>query len=279
MFYGELCAKLLVGLLSALLSASALAQKADQKIDQKSGSHLSEYYSPGLWQAMQNRTLANDELRTALLSAISKGHHAVGYDEARRQIFGKVDLQNNGREFFVKDVYCEQDYSHSLYPSLDFAPNTYPKNGDIINTEHTWPQSRFTKRYPNDFQKSDIHHLYPSDSKMNSHRSSLHFGEVVEKIEDLKCNTASLGHSADNAEIVFEPPRDHKGNVARAIFYFATRYEMKISDNEEKYLRQWNHDDPVDQNEISRNNQIEEIQGNRNPFIDVPELIDQIHNF
>jgi endonuclease I len=54
---------------------------------------------------------------------------------------------------------------------------------------------------------------------------------------------------------------------------------MKVSDQEEAFLRKWNQQDPVDQAEMNRNNEIEKIQGNRNPFIDFPELVDQVHNF
>jgi endonuclease I len=44
-------------------------------------------------------------------------------------------------------------------------------------------------------------------------------------------------------------------------------------------LRQWNIIDPVDQAEINRNDKVEQIQGNRNPFIDDPELADLVRNF
>ena len=47
----------------------------------------------------------------------------------------------------------------------------------------------------------------------------------------------------------------------------------------EATLRRWNKLDPVDQAELERNDAIEKIQGNRNPFIDHPEYVDQISNF
>lgn len=241
--------------------------------------HLSDYYTADLWQSMKSLNIQDDELRGRLFKVISRDHHAVGYDEARRQIFGRISLQQNGSEYFVTDVYCEKNFGSREYPQLGFGPGSYPSNGDIINTEHTWPQSRFTKRHPNGTQKSDMHHLFPTDSKMNSHRSALQFGEVGETVENLKCPIAKLGHDLKGGRIVFEPPTAHKGNVARAILYFATRYEMIVSDNEENYLRKWNLEDPVDAEEIRRNDEVEKVQGNRNPFIDVPALIDQIHNF
>ena len=80
-------------------------------------------------------------------------------------------------------------------------------------------------------------------------------------------------------EYGFEPPVEHKGNVARALFYFAVRYDMRIAAHEEFFLRQWNVIDPVDDEEIARNNEIERLQGNRNPFIDDAALVELIEDF
>ncbi|RYZ68005.1 MAG: nuclease, partial [Proteobacteria bacterium] len=77
----------------------------------------------------------------------------------------------------------------------------------------------------------------------------------------------------------FEPPDAHKGNVARALFYFSVRYNIKIDPIEENFLKAWNKADPVDQEESGRNEAIMKIQGNRNPFVDFPELADSIGDF
>ena len=79
--------------------------------------------------------------------------------------------------------------------------------------------------------------------------------------------------------MVYEVPNAHKGNVARAIFYFATRYEMKLTPTEETTFRQWNKADPIDAEEFLRNNLIEQLQGDRNPFIDFADLADHIAHF
>ena len=41
-------------------------------------------------------------------------------------------------------------------------------------------------------------------------------------------------------------------------------------------LKLWNKLDPVSDVEKLRNNTVQKIQGNRNPFVDYPELVDQI---
>lgn len=208
-------------------------------------------------------------------------HTSLGYDRARIHMFGSIHLEKQGNTFVVKDVYCEKYFSNEDFGGKEgnIGPGMIPSNGSILNCEHTWPQSRFTTRFPNDLQKSDLHHLYPSDSQMNSHRSSLRFGEVEKDMEKLKCPQNRLGHQAGAKGAVFEPPVSHRGNVARAIFYFATRYKMKVGGAEEATLRIWNHEDPVDAEELKRNDMVEDVQGNRNPYVDYPELIDQVSVF
>jgi deoxyribonuclease I len=78
---------------------------------------------------------------------------------------------------------------------------------------------------------------------------------------------------------VFEPPAEHRGNAARAIFYMSVRYDKELPEKLEATLRQWHRDDPVDAAEIERCDEIERLQGNRNLFIDRPELVDLIADF
>jgi hypothetical protein len=208
-------------------------------------------------------------------------HTSLGYDRARLHMFGKIHLEEQNGKYVVKDVYCEKYFSDEDFGQAgNIAPGTIPSNGSILNTEHTWPQSKFTTRFPTAMQKSDIHHLFPTDSSLNSHRSSLQFGEVGKEMEKLKCPQNRLGQEVSGkGGTVFEPPVAHRGNVARAIFYFATRYKMKVSGAQEATLKKWNREDPVDAQEIERNNMVEDVQGNRNPYVDYPELIDQVKAF
>lgn len=265
------------------------------------------YYGADFLKNYQNNALSNQELLQTLFKILTSGHkqttsgvdtivdscgttvmatgesctqhNVLGYDGARRLLFGKLFLQQNSGVYSVKDVYCEHEFTDQDFngkPSI--GPDRIPGDGSILNTEHTWPQSRFTGRFNKEMQKSDVHHLFPTDSQMNSHRSNLRFGNVIDEVEDLKCAQGKLGHQSEGG-IVFEAPDQHKGNVARAIFYFATRYQMKVSPAEEAALRTWNRQDPVDAAEMERNDNIEKIQGNRNPFIDFPDMIDHIDAF
>lgn len=267
------------------------------------------YYGSEFLTAYQDHSLKNKELKNSLFLILSGGHvkkdhaadtiipncnstgaeeasnikctehRALGYTKAREKLFGRLYLKNSVGVYSVTDVYCERTYTDADFGDRPtFGPDLVPSSGNIINTEHTWPQSRFTGRFSREMQKSDLHHLFPTDSEMNSRRGSLRFGNVVKEVEPLKCPMNRLGHQAEGG-IIFEVPKAQRGNTARAIFYFATRYQMKISPPEETALRQWNVDDPVDAEEYVHNQQIEELQGNRNPYIDFADLINRIESF
>ena len=89
---------------------------------------------------------------------------------------------------------------------------------------------------------------------------------------------SELGFNADGDKR-FEPREVHRGNVARALFYFSVIYDQPIEPFEEVVLRQWHIDDPVDQRERERNQKIATIQLSRNPFIDYPDLVERIGDF
>ncbi len=195
--------------------------------------------------------LRNDDLRQKLLAAIDN-HKVYDYSDARRMIMLEIDNL---------DGHIECVYTGRLVES-DEMPK--PTN---MNIEHTWPQSKGATGTA----KSDMHHLLPTDSVANSTRSSLPFGEVDNP------KWAEGGSKCDGKR--FEVRKKFRGNVARGVFYFAVRYNKNINAAEEDILRKWNKEDPVDAQELARTGKVESFQGNRNPFIDHPEYIDQIADF
>lgn len=204
---------------------------------------------------------------------ITKNHHPLtSYTEARKHLFGKIHLGKDKDGYFVKDVYCGKVIRSNV------GQMRIP-NHNVINCEHTWPQSRFSNQAPKNIQKADLHHLYPTDSRANSTRGNHNFGELAYGESLSNCEISRRGDIAGSGNTGFEPPKEHKGNVARALFYFSIRYKIAIPDYEEMYLRQWNYEDPVDEEEMNRNNIVESVQGNRNPFIDDPTLMEMITDF
>lgn len=204
----------------------------------------------------------------------SRGHKTLGYLRARQILHGQVYLEGSKNGYFIRDVYCLKNFTDNDFGrNGGLGPEQIP-DSNILNTEHTWPQSRFARHFPEEVQKSDLHHLFPSDSEMNSKRGNFKFAELSGKTIPVKCSASRLAKTAIGFR--FEPPLEHRGNVARALFYFSVRYKISIDNDEEVYLRQWHQEDPVDQNERNHHEMIYQAQGNRNPFIDQPDAINQI---
>lgn len=201
------------------------------------------------------------------------------YTAARIIIMGNLHLvKSTDGGYAVQDVYCNKERSSDDFRSSPPAPGVIPDNR-VVNVEHTWPQSRFNDRFSDDLQKADLHHLFPTDSKINAVRGNNIFGEVAQDLVEFRCADSRFGLGTAGGKEVFEPPTDHKGNVARALFYFSIRYDLPIDDREEVVLRKWNREDPVDTEELRRNDEIYRIQGNRNPFVDFGHLADRIADF
>jgi deoxyribonuclease I len=217
----------------------------------------------------KTRSVSDSALKDQLHDLAKQNHNALGYNTAKKNLLGYMSVHEVQNKLVVKDVYCEADYAS---PGLGRIPSN-----SVINTEHTWPQSKFGG-IDRRFQKSDLHHLYPTDSELNSIRGNNPFGEVVQDTQNTKCPQSHIGYNSVGQR-AFEPPQDHKGNAARAIFYFSIRYKMKIDDAQESDLKKWNLEDPVDAAELLRNEQVEGYQGNRNPFIDQPDLANQVLDF
>lgn len=210
--------------------------------------------------------------RSELRSILMDSHRPLtDWKEAKKYLMQVVHLEKDEDGFYIKEVYCNRVIRVSV------GPNKFPVNKNI-NVEHTWPQSKFPKR-KSIVQKSDLHHLYPTDSKANSKRGNFPFAEIIRGQSLEGCAASTKGYSSATGGDNFMPPAHQKGNVARALFYFSVRYNVAIPDHEEIFLRQWNLIDPVDEFELRRNDLIEKVQGNRNIFIDEPDYADFIRNF
>ena len=158
------------------------------------------------------------------------------------------------------------------------------------NREHLIPQSVFGAATPPMY--SDAHFVVPSDKYVNAQRGDLPFG-VVNTANTTYTNGSkrgsnlNSGYSAGYSGTVFEPINEFKGDIARMLLYFATRYEDQVAgwsfamfnntsnqvftSNAINILLTWSNNDPVSAREIARNNAIYARQNNRNPYIDHPE--------
>jgi len=167
------------------------------------------------------------------------------------------------------------------------GPQEY-NNGSGWNREHVWAKSH---GFPDqsDTAYTDCHHLHAADISTNSARGNKDFDNGGNQYFD--GGTVPTGCYSDFDS--WEPRDAVKGDVARSMFYMATRYEtnydLELVDytgtsssstvfGKESTLLEWNRIDPPDNFERRRNNVVYGFQHNRNPFIDHPEFADRIYS-
>ncbi|PIQ25000.1 hypothetical protein COW36_16230 [bacterium (Candidatus Blackallbacteria) CG17_big_fil_post_rev_8_21_14_2_50_48_46] len=244
------------------------------------------------------------ELFQALHTIISRNTTALGYGEARAYMYGTADNFANGNQSGVVGV-----YSNLFILGRGGNGNDYREQGDLnkdgtagdfVNCEHTWPQSFFSKQLP---MVSDMHHLFPTLSKPNGMRGHHPFGmsnegkivystsagsKLIVRSNRLSASSAPETDKSitpfGGADAVFEPTNTQKGNTARAMMYFWLRYNDRnirggdfdarnFWNNRLGMFKEWSEQiDPIDERERVRHELIFKKQGNRNPFIDIPNL-------
>lgn len=208
--------------------------------------------------------LWEEDLKAELKKLTAKNYTQLGYDNARNRMFMEIDNQKvNGLGAMSNTLECVYTGRRiSGFTSRSEAQT----NGDF-NTEHTFPQSFFNEAEP---MKSDLFHLFPTDAMANTRRSNYPFGVVS--------NPTWQEGGSKGITGLFEPRDVHKGNAARALFYFVVRYQDygNFVKPQEEILRKWMFTDTVDAVERQRNDDIFKYQKNRNPFIDHPEFLARI---
>jgi len=248
--------------------------KGDVRVDLRGQGHYSNAY----YDTTEN--LEEESLKQALKVIIGQGYRSLGYSApfpapspcARDTMFMIIDNKAaNGQGATQNTIECVYT-GRQIVGYLDrvqcqnIADPYYN-----FNTEHTFPQSLFSSLEP---MRSDMFHLFPTDETANGKRSNYPFGVVTNP------TWSNGGSKFDQNTNTFEPRDIHKGTVARAMFYFVTRYQNYNSflDGQEQILRQWHKTFLPTQVERKRCNDIYTYQKNRNPFIDYPQFVDRINS-
>jgi endonuclease I len=194
-------------------------------------------------------------------------------------------------------------YSNYSYADAGSCAGSY-------NREHTWPKSRFTGT-EDSIQGRDTHHLMATDAGYNTSRGARYFDNCIGGLCSKSGLTTELNngvggdsnppkhgdHNWRNANgNIFEVWDYRKGDVARAMFYMDVRYEgdsgepdLQLTDDINilenavinymgrlTTLCEWHFADPVDANDIWRNDVVFAAQQNRNPFVDHPEWASKV---
>jgi hypothetical protein len=219
--------------------------------------------------------IGEDLTGTQLLEYIQDNYtptSTMGYNTARDTMYAVIDLKEGNQ---LSGVYS--GYTITLDLDQDPSSNAYSQG---INCEHTFPQSMGAGDEP---QKSDMHHLFPCRSNVNSSRGNDPFAEISDEEtdkwyrDDYYLTTIPEEYIDEYAEKLnhfderFEPREDHKGNTARAMFYFNAIYnnvaDQTFWDLQKDDLLDWNYLDEVDPEELERTWEIASYQDNPNPFV------------
>ncbi len=220
------------------LSGTALKNELANKVTSTHTNFLS--YTPGVWNALKQTDVAPSNTSKVLL------------------IYGYNDVDANTTNDRTRGI-----------------NNNGGGTGDW-NREHVYPKSLGNPNLGTSGPGADAHHLRPCDVQRNSSRGNRKFGDG-----NGNSGTTSQGH--------WYPGDEWKGDVARMMMYMYIRYGNRClpknvgvgvtntSDgNMLNLFLEWNAEDPVSSVELQRNPILENLQGNRNPFIDNPAFATQI---
>ncbi len=168
----------------------------------------------------------------------------------------------------------------------------FGKSGSVIsgmNIEHSFPKSWWEGTQNQAYK--DLYNLMPCEQKINSSKSNYPMGKVTSVKTDNGCTRIGTGNEGYQ---LWEPADKWKGDFARGYMYMATAYQQFswsgtqalqiLQQGSYPTLRKWAYTlymewarkDAVDALEVERNNAVSRIQGNRNPFVDFPNLMEYI---
>lgn len=225
---------------------------------------------------------AGANLEVALQSISARGHRPLSY-KAVWTLLHKADEdpQNPNNVLTL--------YSRQSVPKQCMEGSAGASCAATWNREHVWAKSH---GFPNQQQwaHTDGHHLRAELPRCNSLRGNLDFAVGDEHFEDCRSKRRRLVPRA------WEPPDEVKGDVARMMMYMAIRYNGDVvpdrtpdlqlvdrttQDGQSRFgklctLLAWHRQDPVSAEERRRNGVVQGLQGNRNPFIDVPAFADRL---
>lgn len=249
-----------------------------------------------VWAEIPNGYYTNaiglqDEALMTALEGITYPHTELTYNYLWKA-FNDTDEGNDG---YYIDMYSTCKYN---YYSTHVGNASYV--GEGINREHSFPKSWFGGEvYP---MYTDLTMLIPTDAYVNQRRSNNPYGVCAggyTYVNDslgvsMKGKLGNCTYSGYTSK-VFEPDDEYKGDFARIYFYMVTCYKSDVknwpgcdqldyanngykafSNWSMQLLMEWHRADPVSAKEISRNEAVYYHQGNRNPFIDHPELAEHI---
>lgn len=281
---------------------------------------------PGTYYNGVDTTKTCADLKRELFKKISNDFHLF-YGQID-SFYSRTDLKPAEAPFtgfVIIDRYCSEiptalDSCMFRYNDRDPNVRSFCFTGGTASAyckcyakEHSFPSSWFND---STLTRTDMHHIFPADSKANNDKSNFPLGYVRPTAITTTYNGTKVGRSdaarnfgyigakdtliaGNNSTFnkVFEPIDEFKGDFARAYLYIATRYDDRINNWKnldsigkhaisstsytglEPWILQlcvkWHKLDPPSALERKRNDSVYAIQGNRNPYIDFPSLVEK----
>ena len=238
-------------------------------------------------------------LRQALYDTI-RGGESIHYGTQGYTFPDKVYYPGTWNCFMQTDVRADG----SVWDMYSNTKRYFPYDGGSacgLEIEHCLPKSwwGWTKQDTGSSKRAyqDLFILNPSDGSTNGNKSNYPPGHVVKGDKfDNGSFRMDAAKSSQYGWICFEPAEEYRGDFARTYFYGATAYaDLPFGAGNADYQRyltdstyfvfkpwlvevllDWHRADPVSEKERKRAEVIYSIQGNRNPYIDYPELVEYI---
>lgn len=221
-------------------------------------------------------------LKTALYNLI-KDHKQISYGSGSSSTWAA---------FYTTDAVVENGQRRVL----DMYSNEkryFGSKGSAVsgmNIEHSVAKSWWGGTENNAY--CDLHHLNPSDQTANSRKSNYPLGELTSVSWDNGVTFVGKANIDGSSQNAYEPCDEYKGDFARVFMYMFTCYQdlswkytwMNYANSTYptlkpwavKLLLKWHKQDPVSEKEVNRNNAVYAVQGNRNPYVDYPQLADYV---
>ena len=234
--------------------------------------------------AQTQQDLYPGEAGATLLTSVRADYRPTSITGTNDDLYATIDRATVGGQDGVVCVYTGLfvpfDGSPSSDPSQDIG-NGFSQTGVGLNQEHTWPQSLLDS-----FGRQDLHNLYPTQVGVNADRGNDRFAEIPDAqatrwyrgappyTQTTPPTSDSDEYSEIRSGISFEPREDHKGNVARALFYMAavhntsTNGDFPFDAADRRTLYEWHYADPITAEDQARSGRVAQFQsGKDNPFV------------
>ena len=226
-----------------------------------------------------------------------KGKKGAELKNAVHDIIKKAEVLDYGSGngctwygFWITDRTSDGRFIDRYSPESKWVMSTSQGTvGTGMNIEHSFPKSWWGGAKIQAYM--DLYNLMPCESKINSTKSNYPMGVVVDGDNGNGCTKVGKG---TDGQWYWEPSNEWKGDFARGYMYMATTYQnlswkgtqaaQILEKGDYPTLKRWAYElyikwakqDPVTTLEVKRNNDVYKIQGNRNPFVDFPNLMEYV---